>query len=60
MSKKALRKQYRAIKKADRKQKRMKRLEKMAENRADNSSMSGPAPIENTVNYNAIGDSLNI
>lgn len=64
IAKRAIRKQYRPIKKAARKaarkEKRMERLEKMAKNRKNNSSMPGPAPIENTVNYNAIGDALNM
>lgn len=60
IARRAIRKQYRPIKKAARKAKRMERLQKMAANRADNSSVSGPAPIQNTVNYNAIGDSLNM
>ena len=38
----------------------MERLKTMAENRANNGSVSGPAPIQNTVNYNAIGDALNM
>lgn len=60
VAKRLIKKQYRPIKKAARKAKRMERLKTMAENRADNGSMSGSAPIQNTVNYNAIGDALNI
>ena len=60
IAKRAIRKQYRPIKKAVRKAKRMERLKTMAENRANNGSVSGPAPIQNTVNYNAIGDALNM
>lgn len=60
IARRAIKKQYRPIKKAARKEKRMKRIEQMRANRANNESVSGPAPIENTVNFNAIGDALNI
>ena len=65
VAKRLIRKKYRPIKKMVRKAERKRRSETIAANYAANKerygdSMPGPTPLQSTVNYNAISDSLNL
>jgi hypothetical protein len=65
VAKRMIRKQYRPIKKMARKAERKRRSEQIAANYAANKerlgdSMPRPTPIQSTINFNAIRDSLNL